>query len=109
PKSTSRSVPAIPRDAPGREAGRVVRLRRANADDADTLAALSRETFRQAFGHLYPAEDLQAFFADAYSQQRQRAAITAPGHAVFLLERDGDAVGYAAVGPCGLPHPGVGP
>ncbi|KFN51237.1 hypothetical protein P873_02950 [Arenimonas composti TR7-09 = DSM 18010] len=82
-----------------------MKIRKATATDASTLAALSRETFRQAFGHLYPPEDLQAFFEDAYSVARQLAAITTPGHAVFLLEREGEAVGYAAVGPCGLPHP----
>jgi ribosomal protein S18 acetylase RimI-like enzyme len=32
-----------------------------------------------------------------------------PDYAVWLLELDGEAVGHAAAGPCGLPHPDVKP
>jgi GNAT superfamily N-acetyltransferase len=85
-----------------------MRIRQATPADTDTLSALSREAFVQAFGPLYPPEDLQAFLDTAYSAEKQAAAISAPGHAVFLLEDDaGVAKGYAAVGPCGLPHPDV--
>jgi ribosomal protein S18 acetylase RimI-like enzyme len=82
-------------------------IRQATPADAETLSTLSIQAFNHAFGHLYPPSDLQAFIAEAYSVAKQAAAIAAPGHAVFLLERDGTAVGYAAVGPCGLPHPDV--
>ncbi len=82
-------------------------IRQATPADAATLSELSKRAFVQAFGHLYPDEDLQAFLAGSYAVEKQAAAISAPGHAVFLLERDGEAVGYAAVGPCGLPHPDV--
>ena len=84
-------------------------IRQASPSDAATLADLSTRTFVEAFGHLYPDEDLQAFVASSYSVEKQAAAISEPGHAVFLLERDGEAVGYAAVGPCGLPHAEVSP
>lgn len=84
-------------------------IRQAIEADAEALATLSADTFVQAFGHLYPDADLQAFLADAYSPGKQLAAIKGPGCAVFLLERDGVAVGYAAVGPCGLPHAQVQP
>lgn len=83
-------------------------IRQATEADATALAQLSKEAFLQAFGHLYPEDDLQAFLAGSYSVEKQVAAISAPGHAVLLLEGDaGAAVGYAAVGPCGLPHPDV--
>ena len=83
-------------------------VRQATLADTDTLSALSAETFTQAFGPLYPPADLADFIADAYSPAKQAQAIAAPGCAVFLLEDDdGRASGYAAVGPCGLPHPDV--
>ena len=85
-----------------------MRIRHATLSDTDTLSALSARAFIEAFGPLYPPADLQEFIDTAYSPAKQALAIAAPGCAVFLLEGDdGDAVGYAAVGPCGLPHPDV--
>lgn len=82
-------------------------LRRATPDDADTLSALATRTFVETFGHLYPPEDLQAFLDEAYPAFRQRVILEHPDYAVWLLECDGVAVGHAAAGPCGLPHPQV--
>jgi GNAT superfamily N-acetyltransferase len=82
-------------------------IRRADVADADTLSALAARTFTETFGHLYPPEDLAAFLAEAYAPARQRAILAHPDYAVWLLERDGEAIGHAAAGPCGLPHPGV--
>ena len=83
-------------------------IRQATLADTHTLSALSAETFVQAFGPLYPPKDLQDFLGTAYAPATQAQAIAAPGCAVFLLEDDaGRAVGYAAVGPCGLPHDDV--
>ncbi len=82
-------------------------LRRATPDDADTLSALATRTFVETFGHLYPPEDLQAFLDEAYPAFRQRVILEHPDYAVWLLECDGMAVGHAAAGPCGLPHPQV--
>src|SRR5690606_3880133 len=84
-------------------------IRRATPDDATTLSQLAARTFVETFGHLYPAEDLQAFLADAYAVDKQRTILAHPDYAVWLLERDGVAVGHAAAGPCGLPHPDVAP
>src|SRR5690606_31219304 len=61
----------------------------------------------ETFGHLYPPEDLAAFLQDAYAVDRQRIILSHPDYAVWLLERDGEAIGHVAVGPCGLPHPEV--
>lgn len=82
-------------------------IRRATPADAATLLALASRTFVETFGHLYPAEDLQAFLADAYAVERQRTILEHPDYAVWLLEQDGEAIGHAAAGPCGLPHPEV--
>ncbi|RPD87873.1 GNAT family N-acetyltransferase [Luteimonas sp. 100069] len=85
------------------------RLRRATVDDAATLSALAARTFTETFGHLYPPEDLAAFLADAYAVEKQRTILAHPDYAVWLREHAGEAVGHAAAGPCGLPHPQVAP
>ncbi len=84
-------------------------IRRATVDDAPTLSALAARTFTETFGHLYPPQDLQAFLEEAYTVERQRVILAHPDYAVWLLELDGEAVGHAAAGPCGLPHPDVKP
>jgi diamine N-acetyltransferase len=82
-------------------------IRRATVDDAATLSALAARTFSESFGRLYPDEDLHAFLADAYAVEKQLMILAHPDYAVWLLERDGKAIGHAAAGPCGLPHPDV--
>jgi GNAT superfamily N-acetyltransferase len=84
-------------------------IRRADADDAETLAALSAATFSAAFAHLYPPSDLAAFVEDSYSVERSRAQLADPHVATWLTETEGEAVGYAMAGPCALPHPEVTP
>lgn len=82
-------------------------IRRATPDDATTLSSLATRTFTQTFGHLYPAEDLASFLADAYPPEKQAVILGHPDYAVWLLEDEGEAVGHAAAGPCGLPHADV--
>lgn len=84
-------------------------IRRATPADAAALSAIAAATFTEAFGHLYPAEDLEAFLRESYAVDRQRVILEAPGYAVWLLEDDGVAVGHAAAGPCGLPNPAARP
>lgn len=84
-------------------------IRRAVPADAPTLSALAARTFTETFGHLYPPEDLQAFLAEAYAVENQARILSHPDYAVWLLEDGGRAVGHAAAGPCGLPHPDVAP
>ncbi|KLJ00178.1 GNAT family N-acetyltransferase [Luteimonas sp. FCS-9] len=84
-------------------------LRRGVEADATRLSALARRTFTETFGHLYPRADLHAFLDEAYAVERQRIVLSHPDYAVWLLERDGEAVGHAAAGPCGLPHADVAP
>jgi GNAT superfamily N-acetyltransferase len=83
-------------------------IRRATPADAGVLSQLARRTFVETFGHLYPDADLQAFLAESYAVERQRTILAHRDYAVWLLERDGVAIGHAAAGPCGLPHPQVG-
>ena len=84
-------------------------IRRAQAADAALLSDLAARTFTETFGHLYPPQDLQRFIADAYSVEAQTRSLGAIDCALWLLERDGIAVGHALAGPCGLPHAEVAP
>jgi ribosomal protein S18 acetylase RimI-like enzyme len=84
-----------------------MRIRRATPADAEALSRIAEKTFVEAFGHLYPAEDLQAFLRESYAVERQRVILETPGYAVWLLEHEGEVVGHAAAGPCGLPNPDV--
>ena len=84
-------------------------IRRAGVTDAETLCALGAETFCDAFAHLYPPADLAAFLAEAYAIEPARAQLADPRYGAWLLETGGEAIGFALAGPCGLPHPDVGP
>jgi GNAT superfamily N-acetyltransferase len=79
-------------------------IRRAGPADAETLSALGERTFRETFEHLYDPADLQVFLAEAYALDRTRADLADPAKASWLVEADGEAIGYALAGPCGLPH-----
>jgi len=84
-------------------------LRRATINDADTVSSLGARTFSETFAHLYPAQDLETFLAYAYGLERTRNDLADPAKAAWLLEDDGEAIGYALAGPCGLPHPDAWP
>ena len=53
-----------------------MRIRRATVDDAAVLSDLASRTFTETFGHLYPAEDLAAFLADAYEVGKQKVILS---------------------------------
>jgi ribosomal protein S18 acetylase RimI-like enzyme len=84
-------------------------LRRACAADAAVLAELGTATFVETFGHLYTAEDLQAFLDESHSVEAYATALANPHYALWLAEQDGRALGYAQAGRCGLPHADVRP
>lgn len=83
--------------------------RRAGPADAEALARIGAETFTETFGHLYAPHDLAQFLSEAYGLERTRADLADPAKASWLVEADGEAIGYASAGPCGLPHPDVTP
>lgn len=82
-------------------------IRPATPCDAEALAAIGAETFVETFGHLYPPEDLAAYLADAYGVAKTRRDLEDPKQAAWLVEAEGQVIGYAQAGPCGLPHPEV--
>lgn len=84
-------------------------IRRATPDDTGVLSRLGAQTFTDTFGHLYPPEDLQAFLAESHVPATYAHYLDDPACALWLLEDDVQAVGYALAGPCGLPHPQVAP
>ena len=85
-------------------------IRRATVEDAQLLSDVAQRAFVEAFGHLYPPADLQQFLRDSYSVEVHRTFLADPRCAMWLVERDGEAVGYALAGrPCTLPHADVKP
>ncbi|MDQ3288868.1 MAG: GNAT family N-acetyltransferase [Pseudomonadota bacterium] len=84
-------------------------IRRATVADAATVSRIATRTFTETFGHLYADEDLQAFLLDSYAVDKQALILSLDAYAIWLLEVDGEAVGHAAAGPCGLPHADVRP
>lgn len=82
-------------------------LRKATPEDAAAMSRICTDTFVETFGHLYPPEDLAYFLLGSYSPAAQRELLQKESVAMWLLERDGVAVGHACAGPCGLPHPEV--
>lgn len=82
-------------------------IRRAGPADVTALAEVGRATFVETFGHLYPPEDLEAFLAESYTPEAFGPFVETPGHALWLAEAQGQALGYVQAGPCALPHPEV--
>ncbi|HET9427399.1 MAG TPA: GNAT family N-acetyltransferase [Allosphingosinicella sp.] len=83
-------------------------FRDAEPDDAAALAALARLTFSETFGHLYSAENLDAFLA-GHSEEKWRRQLEDPRFTVRIGEADGEAAAYATVGPPSLPIEANGP
>lgn len=79
-------------------------IRRATPADAAALAQLGAATFTGAFGHLYSADDLQAFLATTHSPENWMKTLTDDRRAVFVAEeRNGRKAGFIVVGACKLP------
>jgi len=72
------------------------------AADSGVLSDLFRRTFVETFGHLYRTEDLEAFLAPL-DEAGWRRELEDAACQVRLAEADGQAVGFAKLGPLGLP------
>jgi ribosomal protein S18 acetylase RimI-like enzyme len=82
-------------------------IRRAGPQDAETLARISRITFTQTWEKLYSREDLDDFLRKNYALDECERLLSDPRCAVWLAKMNGEAIGYALAGPCGLPHADV--
>lgn len=72
-------------------------LRPASLDDVGPLATLARQSFTDAFGHLYAAEDLAAFLAEWRSPEKISARIDDPDVGVMLAQDGEELLGYCTV------------
>jgi ribosomal protein S18 acetylase RimI-like enzyme len=70
-------------------------IRRAIPADAARLAELAARTFRQAFGAQNRPEDLDLHLRTRYGPAQQEAELRDPTISSFLVELDGEAIGYA--------------
>lgn len=72
-----------------------MQLRPATLDDVPTLAALGRESFTHAFGHLYRPEDLAAFLAETHDEARVAGEIAgAECRHMLAVDADGALLGF---------------
>lgn len=70
------------------------------------MAALGGATFTEAFGPLYPPEDLQTFLAKTHTPETWSRMLANPGFGIFVAERaDGHKLGFICTGGCKLPVP----
>ena len=76
--------------------------RDATPADAEALDRLFDTVFVETFGHLYRAEDLDAFLT-AYGIADWRGDLADPECAFRVAEADGAIAGYLALGPMKLP------
>jgi ribosomal protein S18 acetylase RimI-like enzyme len=87
-----------------------IRIRRAEPADAAALADLGAVTFTEAFGRLYPKDDLDDFLADNHTPEKLRKSMADPDIAAWVAEDgDGRLVGYSQVGLADMPHPDLKP
>ncbi|WP_218570441.1 hypothetical protein, partial [Pseudomonas sp. Kh13] len=78
-------------------------IRRATLADVDALSAIAIETYTETWGDSYPPQDLHAFLQDHYGTEPQRAELSDPRSAVWLLLEGETVVGYLAAGANTLP------
>jgi len=82
--------------------------RTATPADAALMSRIGPQTFAETFGHLYSPENLAAFLKN-HSVENWLMELTDPRFTVRIAEQDGEAVGFAKVGPPGLPFETNGP
>lgn len=86
-----------------------MQLRTATLADVPALVTFSRNAFTDAFGHLYPAEDLAAFLDEYRAADRMAGLIAADDKAVTVALDGRAIVGYSTVdfgtGFASRPHP----
>ncbi|WP_114521561.1 GNAT family N-acetyltransferase [Altererythrobacter sp. ZODW24] len=72
-------------------------LRPASLVDLPALAAIGRDSFVAAFGHLYKSEDLNTFLEMAYSQKGVAQDMADPNRLYHLATDGADLLGYCKV------------
>jgi ribosomal protein S18 acetylase RimI-like enzyme len=87
------------------------RIRAAGAADAETLAWLGEQGFREAWSGYNDPADMDAYCGEHFAFERVRRDLTGAGVRHFLAERDGQAAGYLRIdsGPAPAAVTGVRP
>jgi GNAT superfamily N-acetyltransferase len=85
-----------------------IQYRDAKEGDAEALAALFSDTFRETFGHLYKPADLAAFLSE-HTAGQWKEQLRDGAFAVRIADANGAAVGLAKLGPLKLPVEPPGP
>ena len=70
--------------------------------DAAAIAGLFERCFVETFAHLYEPHNLDAFLAGVTAEAFAKE-IANPGFALRVAEVDGEAIGFAKLGPADLP------
>ncbi|MFM2300435.1 MAG: hypothetical protein RLZZ84_171 [Pseudomonadota bacterium] len=80
-------------------------LRAAAPADIPAISHLATESFVAKFGHLYSAENLNAFLEESLSEAAIAAELANPARVYRLAEAGGRLVGYCKIGlTCGFPQ-----
>lgn len=69
-------------------------LREATPSDVPELVTVGRQSFIDAFGHLYKADDLQSFLDEWRSPERFAAIVSDPQSHLVVAELGGAIAGY---------------
>ena len=73
-------------------------MRLATPADSRLLASAGSAFFRDTFGDANSVEDMDAYLADAFSEPRQRAELSAPETRVWLaVDEGGEIAGYVHI------------
>jgi GNAT superfamily N-acetyltransferase len=81
-------------------------VRLGTADDALAIETIRVRSWRAAYRHVLPANELDAMAVDA-SRWRSRLERPPAGWSTFVVEHDGVVIGFASVGPSRDEH-GIG-
>lgn len=82
-----------------------VTLRAATEADIPALSRLGIDSFVAKFGHMYSAENLNAFLEEVHSEAAVAAELVNPDRLYRLAERDGKLLAYCKMGlKCGFPE-----
>lgn len=76
-------------------------LRRASPEDADSIASIHVDAWREAYRGLVPDELLDTLSESSRSMKwHQKIGDPPPRSEIFVAETDGELVGFVSCGPC---------
>ena len=78
-------------------------IRKGRLGDEAALSKIGGDSFTETFGHLYRAEDLNAFLLKSHAPPVYEKLLRDKRSKVWLVEDNEGAAGYASAGPCDLP------